>query len=354
MEQLLHTAEQSGAHLFQGTHGLHGGPPQNVVAWIEAETLPDTTAEPGAQQGYICVCRGCLWFQENFCHRPDNVCCYTSKCSFCSYFMWHFCWPLCLCVTPTEHKRYRQLLDYRDWTERVKGQKEPGDAKLLSRWTKMTAMPCEKHLYIAVLMAFILFLPTLPFIYIAMVGFVPMPSAMRLLAHGGGEANWLPVNIVLWIMLAGHIVLTLLFIFTHYCSFFCFASICRLCYNQKKRKCNSFFWIRKDVLDNYKKNNDKLLDLSKITKTQKQKREFNIRDGKKRDYVEYHVWTQSRLNKGVESEEVIAMETTDQIVFDQKLGGYLLDLGGSKPDFQNFYVSRCDDETDYQNSLQVP
>ena len=44
-----------------------------------------------------------------------------------------------------------------------------------------------------------------------------------------------------------------------------------------------------------------------------------------------------------ENGEIIAMKTNGDIVLDQKMGGYLLDLSGDNvPHFDQFYVARCD------------
>ena len=266
MAQLLKTANESGAHLLQGSHGLHGGPPRNIVSWIEAETLPDTTADPNAQQGLVCVCRDAKCVKV-FCGRPDRVCCYSRNCSICSCFMWYCFSRLCVCVTPTEHKRYRQFQDYRYWQNTTQKKKITDEPKLLSRWSKMTAMPCEKQVYIAVIMTVAVAFPIIPWLVFVLKSSVPLPTDLRLLYNAG--VPWAVFATLLWLYLLLLPVFIVLYLFTHYCSCFCVPEVFGWCFKQNNQKRDDFFWVKKEILDKFKKEILDKFNAQKKKKTQK-------------------------------------------------------------------------------------
>ena len=334
MLQLVETATKSGTSLFQGTHGLHGGPPRNIVSWIEAETLPETTTNPSDKQGLLCVCKRCVGCQDCWCHRPDNACCYSPRCSVCPWFMWLCCRPCCVCVTPNEHRRYRQHLDYLDYLEKNKKKKDNEEPKLLSKWIKMTPSPCEKQLYIAFILAIVLVAPAWPYLYFMICGALPFLSTLSLLQFDQ-EASWLVLYIVIWALLILHIVFTLAFVMTHYHSCFCLASLCGLCYKGKSQG-DDYMWISKEFLKEEKK---------KVA-PDGQTPQLNLDKYKEKKESYGKVW------RDKETREIIAMTTNGAIVLDQKLGGYLLDLT-NLPNFSNFKVCQCDGQNDPQNRLQV-
>merc|ERR1712032_1782881 len=87
-----------------------------------------------------------------------------------------------------------------------------------TNWARQPAMPCEKHIYIAALIAFALMAPLIPWIYFLQIGFLPMPRTMFNLIEGG-EAI-ITSSVVLWATFIVHIVLTFAFLIVHYCSCF--------------------------------------------------------------------------------------------------------------------------------------
>ena len=259
----------------------------------------------------------------------------------------------------------------------------------------MTAMPCEKQLYIALIMAFFLVLPIGPFAFLAVTGFLPMPTALHALVDSVNNSSF-AIAVMLWVCIPLQIVTTLLFLFTHYCSCFCVPSICVCCYKRKHRKSDGFFWIKKDLLDDFNEqvaeaepentNNEQETPLLNLIKYAKEKYNTEVKQkdlalqgvrlSDKRSSIEFTVWTKSRAGvtqvrpaesmKGVPNisldnqtlrtksyDEVIAMKTCGDVALDQKLGGYLLDLNGEVPAFGKFYVCHCDVSDNPETKLLV-
>ena len=135
--------------------------------------------------------------------------------------------------------------------------------------------------------------------------------------------------------------------------------VCRCCLERESQKYDDFFWVKKYILDDFKdqhaetespNNNDEqtmpLLNLIAYVqenyKTEVRREELHlarVHSRGKQKSATFEVW---RIRHG----EVIAMKTNGDIVLDQKMGGYLLDLSGDVPDFDKFYVSRCDGSSD--------
>ena len=264
-----------------------------------------------------------------------------------------------MCATPTELKRYRQQEDFRYWKRQQRDhieRKQPVSKapKLKARWIKMTAMPCEKQLYIAVYIAGFLALPIIPLAMLAIRGLVPMPNVLYMI-YTAGDAHvnmgWLALVTVIWLLLPLHVVITPLFVLMHYCSWYYF---CCCCCKQNQRGRDDFFWIRKDLIDDYKnkggKGDKKTVSLENLVKSKLETQEpaLSRKDCKlsrKNRYgnlkhidIEVVVDDQAKTREG---EKVVAIKTESDVVLDQKMGGYLMQLaGGEVPTFDKFYVCR--------------
>lgn len=217
----------------------------------------------------------------------------------------------------------------------------------------MTAMPCEKQLLIAAIMSVALVFPVVPFYIFLAQGILLMPEDVSMIVDAG-HAEYSSFSVLVYLLLPIHVVATILFLFTHYCSCFLLPSICCCCYKTKYRKCDDFFWIRKDVLDNYKEEvAQNVLNLQTYKKVFRTTLSLEENDDFKPKKIELTLWIEG-VKATTNTNEVIAMKTPGDIVLDQKLGGYLLALRGDVPTFDNFYVCRCDDCANPETRLEVP